>query len=513
LHALLQRVPVDVRRVLAVGALSALGYVLVYLSQQALFLNGLPQAGNGSQARVAGVAVPGMARDAAQLNWQLAAYYGGTLLLFGSYAWLLLTVRRGSLGAAAARVALALPVLFYLVMLFAQPTLSRDVYSYVAQGYIAAELGGNPYLMPASAIADTPLGRELLSAGWLLWHGVTPYGPIWTLYEALVLRLTTDLAPAIFLLKALVVAASLGSAALIWRILGAIAPDARLLGTAAYLWNPLIIFEIAGDGHNDGLMVVCVLAGLLAAVRLRPGWSVLWLVLGGLVKYLPLIFLPAVLVYLVRQGRAGRRVLAGAALGALAGGLIAAFAVGVFWTGGPPYQGIPEGGQRGVAASLSGAMIWVLSRLLPQSASAWLVALSLNAIAAAYVLVRSWGVRESARLVEVCATSAVFYVLVASPLIWPRYAALPVALLALSPRGTFAPLLVILPLCLRLVAPLPVLYENHFITWPVSAAGMIFAATAALLAFLYLHGRRPGRRAAILPGAYYPATGDSAPPA
>jgi hypothetical protein len=47
-------------------------------------------------------------------------------------------------------------------------------------------------------------------------------------------------------------------------------------------------------------------------------------------------------------------------------------------------------------------------------------------------------------------------------------------------------MLIILPLCLRLVAPLTVLYENHFITWPVSAAATIIASIVALLAFLYL---------------------------
>jgi hypothetical protein len=279
--------PAEVRPVLLIGALSGMCYLLVYLAQRGLFLNGLPQAGDGSQALVPGVSLQGTPRDEGQLPWQLLAYYGGTLGLFACYGRLLQICRRQVWGVAARRLALALPIAFYLGMLFGQPTLSRDVYTYVAHGYLTAGLHVNPYVQPASMVAGTPLGRELLSAGWLLWHDVTPYGPLWTLCESLLLRLTTDLLPAVFLLKALVTAASLGSAAIIWRILGVVAPEARLLGTVAYLWNPLIILEIAGDGHNDGLMVLFVLAALLAAVRLRPGGAILGLVLGALVKYLP----------------------------------------------------------------------------------------------------------------------------------------------------------------------------------------------------------------------------------
>jgi hypothetical protein len=242
-------------------------------------------------------------------------------------------------------------------------------------------------------------------------------------------------------------------------------------------------------------------------VQIRPGRAVLGLALGVLVKYLPLLFLPAVLVYFFHQRPTKRQFLVRASLGLLACVLIAAVIIGAFWSGGTPFQAIPEGGQRGVTSSLSGAMVWGLSHVLPQTAAAWGVALLLNGIAAIYVLLRSRGVRDSAQLVEVCAATAVFYLLVASPLVWPWYATLPVALLALSPRGVLAPLLVVLPLCFRLVAPLTVLYENHFITWTVSAAATIFAATTVLFVFLYLQGRRSGGQTAIVQGGDYAATG------
>src|SRR4051812_22979101 len=114
LFSRLQSVPVDVRRVLLIGALSGISYLLVYLAQRALFLNGLLHAGDGSQAFVTGVSLQGTLPDEGHVRWQLAAYYGGTLGLFACYGWLLRVCRRETWGATAGRLALALPVAFYL---------------------------------------------------------------------------------------------------------------------------------------------------------------------------------------------------------------------------------------------------------------------------------------------------------------------------------------------------------------------------------------------------------------
>src|ERR671934_246259 len=55
--------------------------------------------------------------------------------------------------------------------------------------------------------------------------------------------------------RLVVVAASLGSALLIWKILGDVRPGHQFVGTLAYLWNPLIVVEVATEGHNDSLVV------------------------------------------------------------------------------------------------------------------------------------------------------------------------------------------------------------------------------------------------------------------
>jgi hypothetical protein len=46
---------------------------------------------------------------------------------------------------------------------------------------------------------------------------------------------------------------------------------------------------------------------------------------------------------------------------------------------------------------------------------------------------------------------------------WPWYASLPLALVALVPRGIFLPTALVLSLCSRLVAPMSTLFTNGFL--------------------------------------------------
>jgi alpha-1,6-mannosyltransferase len=481
----------SLRAVLLLGCASAALYGVVYLAQRGLFLNGV--AGAGGLATSAGPR-PGTPADGSRLLVQGAAYYAGTLALFALYGWLLLLCQRGRLAGRAARLALLWPILFNLGLLVVRPTLSRDLYTYVAHGYLGLT-GGNPYAQPASEVAATPFGANLLAAGWLPWHGVTPYGPIWTGIEIAALRLAHQVGPTVLLLKTLAVAASLTSAWLIWRLLGHVRPQDQLFGTLLYLWNPLIILELAGDGHNDALMIACTLAALLAAVRLRPAGGLAGLALGALVKFWPLMLLPAYVVYL-HHARRGRRDLAALfVLGILSLGL-AVLLYRVFWLGGATFAAMPEGGQRAMTASLSGALVWGLAQVLPPAGAAWVVTFLLDGLFVAIVLLLSQQARNADQFLHVCGLTVTLYLLTVAPVYWPWYATLPIALLALTPRGGASALIVALALGARLVAPLDVLYENHFITWPVSAIATTLVGVVMPLATLLAWWARHWRGAA-----------------
>lgn len=485
------------RVVLLLGGASAALYVVDYLAQRGLFLNGLINAGGAVTST--GLR-PGTPADGSRLVFQAAALYASTLTLFALYGWLVFLCQRGRLAGRAAWLALLWPILFNLGLLVARPTLSRDLYTYVAHGYLGLT-GGNPYAQPASEVAATPFGVSLLAAGWLPWHGVTPYGPVWTGIEIAALRLAHQVGPTVLLLKLLAVAASLTSAWLIWRLLGLVRPQDQLLGTLIYLWNPLIILEFAGDGHNDALLIACTLAALLAAVQLRPTGALAGLVLGALVKFWPLMLLPAFVVYL-HYGRRDRRNLAALLVLGLAGLGLAVLLYRVFWLGGATFAAVPEGGQRAVTASLSGALVWGFAHILPPTRAAWAVTLLLDGFFVVSMLLLSRQARDADGFLRACGLIVTLYLLTAAPVYWSWYATLPIALLALTPRGSASALIIVLALGARLVAPLDVLYENHFIIWPVSAVATTLVGAimplAALLSWWTLHWRRePATRLAL----------------
>jgi alpha-1,6-mannosyltransferase len=470
----------DALRVALIGAASSVLYLVVYVTQWAIFRNGLRQ-------EVAGMLVLGKPADGSSLVLQGIGYYGATLLLFALYAWILILCCRGRLRDGRARaLAILFPILFNLGLLLGHPYQSIDALTYVAHGYLGSLPDANPYATNAAAVGATDLARQLAPLGWLPVHGLTPYGPLWTHLEVVVFEVAGDVATALVLIKGLVVAASLGSAALVWTILGRVRPEDQLLGTLVYLWNPMIVVEFAAEGHNDAPMILFLLASLALTVSVRPALSVLASVAGILVKYLPLVFLPAQVVYLWHARPSRSRLAAGLLLGLLVGACLAAVLYGPFWVGLRTFEGVRLQGQPLVSPSPSGAVYWSLSRLYPAEEAARLTLRVLAGVFAASVLVLSWRARDAAGLFRASAGIALVYVLVVTTHYWPWYASLPLALVALTPRGVLLPAALALTLCSRLVAPVSTLFTNGFLGAGVALGIKMSIGVTLPLAFLLL---------------------------
>jgi len=150
---------------------------------------------------------------------------------------------------------------FRLLLLFTTPTLSDDVYRYLWDGYVAHQ-GISPY---AHAI-DSPeldfldntvraqanntwMASPYLPAAQAIFWGLTAVNPLHPL--------ALQIAMTIF---------DLGSAFLITRLLAIAAlPSRRII---LYLWNPLVIIEVAHSGHLDAWMIFLTL--LAVTLTLEP---------------------------------------------------------------------------------------------------------------------------------------------------------------------------------------------------------------------------------------------------
>src|SRR5215207_2128164 len=316
---------VSVTRVVVLGLVSGLLYVAMYAAQRAI------HAGPRSDAFAAG----------------LALYPIIVLGVFALYVGVLGLSRR-PLSRDLRLAAFGFPVIFSLFWLLVAPVFSSDVFAYIAHGYVQVELGDNPYLVHSSAVAASPLGPELVSYGWRPVHPATPYGPVITHLETAIVWLSgADVRLSMLLFKLVAVASSLGVAAVIWMILDRVRPQDRDIGTLAYLWNPAVLVEVAGEGHNDAITTLLALATVLLVLRRQVVGGVLTMVVAALTKYVPVLLAPALLGYLWRGAQDKQLVLWRIAGGVVAGAGVAAALYAPYWAGQQTFSGLASSGRAG----------------------------------------------------------------------------------------------------------------------------------------------------------------------
>jgi hypothetical protein len=387
-------------------------------------------------------------------------------LLVVLYALLLHAVSHGLLAGPGVRLmAFAFPVLINIGLVLDRPSLSEDALTYVAYGYLATQSDSNPYTHSTQRLLGTSVGDQLTAQGWYP-RGPSDYGPLWTAVSTRIVQLTPDVGAAVLAHKALTTAASLASAALLYVVLGRVWPSARLLGTLTYLWNPLVTLEFAREGHNDALMILAALTALSATVARRPAASLCASAVGVLTKYLPVLLVPAQLVYLWRVERAGRRdLVVRLAVGFAFSGALASLVLAPFWEGAGTFATLLNQGRVN-----AGPFNTSLARL---------------AITGAVVAWATWRVRDAPTLLAACSDITTVYALFGSATFWPWYMGLPIAMLsACAPRRSGLTVVMVSTLCAELYAPLEVLRLHDQATTDTLVWAQRLLRNAALLTYL-----------------------------
>ncbi len=212
------------------------------------------------------------------------------------------------------------------LILLGPPLASTDIFSYQFYGRIGQMYGFNPYLAGPHAIAGDPL-YYYIGAKWI--GTPTVYGPVFTGLSYLLAPLSIP--ASVFAYKAIAAISSLAIVALVWD-------GARLRGVdptrAAALvgLNPLIVVYGVGGGHNDLLMLVPMVAGIVLLLQRRGRLGAGSIVLGAAVKVTAGLMLPFALAD--ARGRMStpsrRDILIGAGIAAA---LLTVFAFVLFGTG------------------------------------------------------------------------------------------------------------------------------------------------------------------------------------
>jgi Glycosyltransferase family 87 len=227
------------------------------------------------------------------------SYVSAHVILYVGVSWLLISwlrlgvmARDGALGprrVAWSFVALASPFLIGV------PVFSRDVYSYVAQGLVAAH-GHNPYFFSPNSLRS-PVVVQSVADVWQ--HTPSPYGPLLTVLGHLVGLTGGSLVQQVLTYR-LVAIGGLIVAALLVK------PLARHRGTNVDLarWlillSPLSLIAVVSSAHNDIFMIDLILAAFVMADRENMTWA---FVAAGLAATIKLPALVVTVYFLAERWR------------------------------------------------------------------------------------------------------------------------------------------------------------------------------------------------------------------
>ncbi len=279
-----------------------------------------------------GVHNPGL--DPRLSRWGLGAALAALALL--QIAALVVCMRRADAGRRDSVGAWLVGPTLSSVVLLAFPPLSSDPFSYASRGY-ATLVNRNPYLIPPRAVPSDPFST------FSDWNRITsPYGPLWTTMSGGLVALThSDVVMTVLAFKVVAGLSALGLALMTYALAGRLTEDrGRRLGAMVLVaWQPIVLIETTGMAHNDAIMLLAALGGLLLLTTDKRGATrsgLLLIAASVLVKYatLPLLGLAVLWRLRPRERAAGGRLIVGRWLvDGFAVGLLAILAFAPYWSG------------------------------------------------------------------------------------------------------------------------------------------------------------------------------------
>ena len=199
-------------------------------------------------------------------------------------------------------ILLAGALLFSLTLLVQPMLFSDDVFTYIFSGRILTIYHANPINTAPFQFPADPYLRWVVAGH----NAPNLYGPFWYYVSSFLVSIGGDnQVGTLLLFKGLAVLSHLVNIVLVWSILGRIAPKRRVLGTLLYAWNPLILIELAGSGHSEGVLLFLLFFGTWLYVSRASRW-LKWIafVVFGLTLSMNLIvalFIPLLLWFDVRS--------------------------------------------------------------------------------------------------------------------------------------------------------------------------------------------------------------------
>lgn len=227
-------------------------------------------------------------------------------------------------------IILGFGALFALILTFVYPLTAQDIYTYVSQSKLFIIYERNPVFVPPSTYPNDPM---MQIAGQWIRYG-SPYGPLGIIIDALPMNIMRDnLLGNLIALKLIFSGFLLGSAYLAYLIVKEMHPKLAISAALFVAWNPLLLFEVSVNGHNDIVMMFFLLWAVYSMVKADYKVGTLLLILSALVKYATVMLLPLFIIYALHCIPTARKKIA-YGIGVLVGGAIIVIAAySPFWEG------------------------------------------------------------------------------------------------------------------------------------------------------------------------------------
>jgi alpha-1,6-mannosyltransferase len=203
------------------------------------------------------------------------------------YAFAAWVVWRARVSRSTLIIVIVFAALFRLSVLFATPFLSDDIYRYIWDGRVqAARI--NPYrYIPADDALKFLRDAEIYPNINRKDYAQTIYPPL----AQMIFFLATRLSERVVWMKAVMILfEGVGLYALSVLLASFEWPRQRVLVVAA--WHPLVVWELAGSGHLDALVLAFVALALVARRRGRESLTGALLAAAMLVKLFPVVLFP-----------------------------------------------------------------------------------------------------------------------------------------------------------------------------------------------------------------------------
>lgn len=381
---------------------------------------------------------------------------------FGFFALAVLRLRRYRAVPAAGLLVMAVAFATRAALLPVTPTLSDDIHRYVWEGRVLAA-GGDPYHQAPGDPRLAPLRDRRV------WPRVN-HPELATIYPPAAeagFALVAKISPTVGAMKTWVLLHDLALVGTL--LLWCARREAGAAAALVYAWNPLVLVEYAGSGHNEPTALLFMIVAFVLAER-RPVLSGLALAFGALVKLAPLAALP----FLMRRWNARGRL-----------ACLALLVPGLTW-----YWMLTRGSESGVRAYWeswrNNALVFeLLERSTGSFAVARLIAIAATLTVVAIALARAWPAERATR--DVLRIGALV-----SPVLHPWYLGWPLVFEPLAPSAPWLLLTLTATLNYGMFAAAGSRATYHL---PLSGRMIEYGAPLALAIGLWAGRRTVSRRA------------------